>query len=509
MQAALSTAGVGKRYGATQALDAVSLAVASGTVHGLVGGNGSGKSTLVKVLAGVIPGATGEVRVGEAVNDAGRVTPGWAAAAGLRFVHQDMGVFPDLTVAENLALGHGFATARGGRIRWREVRGRAERLIAEHEINADADERVAELSPGDRALVAIARALQDEDAQRRFVLVLDEPTACLPARETQRLLDVLRGLARAGHAVILVSHRLSEIVSVADAVSVLRDGRHVRTCERGFTEHDLVELISGEALHALPDVRRGTTDRLARAARLEVTALSVGPVRDVSFTLRGGEILGIAGLLGSGRSTMMKALFGAVTRRSGTVRVDGEPVSLRDVGDALAAGFAYVPENRVLDGAFTDMTVLENLSAGQLGRYWRRLALRRGEETRDARAAIDAYGIRVRDERQPLGTLSGGNQQKVVLARALRAHPRVLLLDEPTQGVDVRARAEIHRLVRQAVDEGLAVLIISSDFEELAAVADRTLVLRGGTVVAELTAAEATPAHLNQLAFTNPVRSAA
>lgn len=496
---ALRVDNLSKTFPGTRALDDVSFAIRSGEIHALVGGNGSGKSTLIKILAGVYradPG--GVITVGGTAVPADHSTPAKARALGLHFVHQDPGVFPALSVAENMVIGHGFSTT-AGKIRWRALRRQTQALLDRYEINVRPEALVRSLRPAERAMVAIARALQDQEGQRTGVLVLDEPTASLPRAEVVRLMGALDRFAAAGQTILFVSHRLDEVIDMASQATVLRDGKLAGTLAGDeITEERLIELIAGRTLDRMyPVMPPVQTDEVV----LEAKALAGGPLRGVDLQLRRGEVLGVAGLLGSGRSELLKMIFGAYPIRSGTLELDGHRVKLRDIGDAIAAGIAYVPEDRGAEAAFLDQTLSDNVVASSVGRYWRALRVRNRAIEADARTIIERYVIRASSERQKMGTLSGGNQQKVVLARWLSRSPRVLLLDEPTQGVDVNARAEIYQLISSAVAGGCSVLLVTSDFEEMSQVADRVVVLTGGRIGAELRGSEIEAVRLTELAF--------
>ena len=489
-----------KTFPGTRALRDVTFGAAPGQIHALLGGNGSGKSTLIKILAGVQhadPGGSIAVRYHRIAAD--RTSPEEARDVGLRFVHQNPAVFPALTVSENLAIGNGFETGPMGTIKWRAMRRRTQALLDRFEIPAQPSTLVRSLRPAEQAMVAIARALQDQEGEQSGVLVLDEPTASLPAAEVDHLLSALRRYAEAGQTILFVSHRLDEVVGFADQATVLRDGQVAGTLSGDeLTENRLIELIAGRALDRLfPDMPEVVSDEHV----IEVSHLAGGPLRDVSFGLRKGEVLGIAGLLGSGRSELLKMLFGAYGTKGGTISLDGKPVRFRDIGDAMDAGIAYVPEDRGTEASFPGMTVSDNLSAAIIPNYWKGLRLRDRRARADSRSAIDQFFIKASSEQQRMATLSGGNQQKVIIARWLRREPRVLLLDEPTQGVDVNARAEIYALVRNAVAGGCSVLVVTSDFEELSHVCDRVIVLAGGTVTAELRPPDIEPARLTELAY--------
>lgn len=469
--------GVTKRYAGTTALDDVSFEVGPGTFHALLGGNGSGKSTAIKVLAGVENAESGEVRLGDHRIDASHLSPRWSDEVGIRFVHQDLGLLEPLTVAENIAMTTGYGD-RAGLVRWREVRRAAQVALDRIGLDVSPAALVAELRPAQRTLVAIARCLTG-GAGAASLLVLDEPTASLPDEEATHLLERLQALTRSGTTVLYVTHRLDEVLRAADAVTVLRDGRHVETRPRDGLDHDtLVELIVGRAIESLyPDAHDTAEEPV-----LEVSGLRAGPARDVSFTVRRGEVVGIGGAVGSGRSSVLRALFGDLPAEAGSIVVGGEAFRPASPGDAIEAGLAYVPEDRGRDAGFATASVSLNLAAVSSRRsQW--LSLRR--ERQEARRDVEEFGVRVASVLAPFRSMSGGNQQKTVLARWLRLDGRVLLLDEPTQGVDVGARADIYRVIRAAADEGLAVVVVSSDFEELAGLADRVVVMAAGRVVGE------------------------
>lgn len=482
---ALRVTALSKTFPGTRALRTVSLEVGRGEIHALVGGNGSGKSTLVKILAGVHSAdAGGTIEVGALRRRSDHWSPPVARAAGVRVVHQDVAVFDELTVAENLALGRGFETGPAGRIRWRSLHRRAGAVLEHFHIGAAPDTPVHALRPSDRTMLAIARALQDQEGDHDAVLVLDEPTAALPETDATRLLSALGRYAAAGQTILLVSHRLDEVLSVADRVSVMRDGALVATLHADdLSEDRLVELIAGPVRrHTRPAAVAPRSDR----AILEVRDLSGGPVAAASFDLRAGEVLGLAGLAGAGGPELLRMLFGAHAVDAGNVTLDGRPARFRTPREAVQAGIAYVSAHRSAEGAFPALSVRQNLSAAGYRRYWRGLRFRHAEERVDAVGSIEAFSIRTPSDERPMATLSGGNQQKVVLARWLQRRPRLLLLDEPTQAVDVAARVQIHAHIRATAEAGTAILVVSSDFEELALLSHRALVLDRGRIVAEL-----------------------
>ena len=494
---ALAVTGATKSFGANRAVDDVSFELASGQVHALLGGNGSGKSTLIKLLAGVVRADAGEVQVAGSSMPLADLTPARAAALGLRFVHQQRSTFPELTVAENLAIGGpGFPVDWAGRVRWRQARRSAERVLERFGIEAHPDQLLGELGPARQAMVAIARALQSQD-DGDGILVLDEPTVSLPDTEVRILLDAVRRHAERGQTVVLVTHRLEEVFAVADNAILLRNGRLVdEVSPRSITRADLIELIIGRAVEEVAP----TGGAVGTPVVLEVDSLRAGPVGPVDLTLHAGEVVGLAGLVGSGRSSLLKALFGALPAESGEVRLEGTPLTLGSPRQAMRAGFAFVPESRAEDAAFLDLTLTENLSVSVLSQYFRGGRMRGRRERRDADALLDTYAIKAEAVEDLLESLSGGNQQKAIVARWLRREPRVVLLDEPTQGVDVGARAEIYALIRRAVEAGSVALVASSDSEELAAICDRVLVLRRGQIVGEVRREEMTSNRIERLA---------
>jgi len=478
-----------KAFPGTQALEGVDLDVRRGEIHALVGGNGSGKSTLVKILAGVHKPDAGTIEV----------------AADLHFVHQDPAVFLDLSVADNLAIGRGFETDATKRIRRRAVRRRTERILERFAIEARPETRLSALRPAARTMVAIARALQDQEGRRRGVLVLDEPTTSLTDSDVTLLLDALRRYAAAGQSMLFVSHQLDEVLGFAERVTVLRDGRKVTTTATADVDHaGLVELIAGRPLERMYPEAAGRPEDVAV---LEVRGLTAAVPRDVALSVAAGEIVGLAGLVGSGADQIVECIFGARTPTSGTVLVNGKALPPGRPKAALARDVYYLPGQRER-ALFPDLSVGENLSAAEVRRYWGYLGMRKARERRDARATIDRFGIGAASESQPVQLLSGGNQQKVVVARWLRRRPRVLLLEEPTRGVDVNARAAIYRLIRAAADDGAAVLLVTLDFDELAGLCDRVLVVDEGRIVAERHGPDIDPQVLTELAYGQTRRGA-
>jgi ribose transport system ATP-binding protein len=498
----LSIRHLSKSFPGTLALDRVTVDLGRQEILGLVGQNGSGKSTLIKILAGFHePDPGSEVELDGTPMAFG--DPAAARTAGLRFVHQDLALVLDLSVTENLALGRGYASGFAGRIRWGNEHRDAVRRLGELGYDIDVRLPVGKLAAAERTGVAIARALEHwEDAR---VLVVDEPTASLPAAEVHILLQAIERVRRGGLSVIYVSHRLDEVLGISDRLVVLRDGRVVTTLDsNGATEADVIAAMVGEETLAAPT-------RLQRGARgatvLEAKAISGLIIVNTTFDVHAGEVLGVAGLRGSGREELLSLLYGSVSRL-GEVRVDGRPIASGSPTASMAAGMALVPSDRRGQGSIAELTVRENCTLTDLARHSNRIgAIDRRRERAEVGKWIAELEITPQRTEANFATLSGGNQQKVVFAKWLRRSPRVLLLDEPSQGVDVHAKATIHRLARSAASDGSAVVVASSDDNELCDICDRVLILRDGAVAAQLVGEEVTPHRLAMLQLGEATRN--
>jgi ABC-type sugar transport system ATPase subunit len=468
----LEARGLVKSYPGLRALDGVDFVLQPGEVHGLVGPNGAGKSTLIKILTGVVRPDAGSITLEGQVKRF--ASPLEAAQAGIAVVHQELSLVPGLSVAENLLLGQPYPL-RNGLVDWASVRSKAREALAPLSLEISLEASVKSLSPAVQTLVAIARAL----AQDAKVLILDEPTASLTASETERLFEHLEKLRSSSVAIVYVSHRLNEIVRLSDRITVIRDGRVVALRERGaFDGPELVQLLMGGSLaNAFPE----KSVRPPQPAILEARSLAGRRVRNVSFKLEPGEVLGLAGLTGSGRSRLLRLLAGAERPTAGALLLAGREVRFASPGQAIQAGVALVPEERRTQALVADASVRENISLAHLndlaaGGIWLRLE----HESERIGQLISQLGIRTRHANQAVRQLSGGNQQKVVLARYLLKPPKILLLDEPTRGVDVATKREIYAIIRRLTLAGTAVLLVSSELDELLGLSDRVIVLRDG-----------------------------
>ena len=474
--------GISKRFAATQALDDVSLDLRSGEIHALVGENGAGKSTLVKILAGIHQPDSGTIWLdGEETVIHG---PAQSRALGIAVVHQEPRLFPDLTVAENVFIGHA-PSGRLGTIDWGGTRRAAKALFRQLDVQFDVDAPVRGLSMADQQLIEIAKSLS-VDAR---VLILDEPTASLSAHEVERLFTIVRRLRDRGVAVLFVSHRLDEVFELCDRATVFRDGKHVvTTATSELTTADLVRHMVGRVVSLFPKVEIPAGDVL-----LEVSGLTrAGVFRDIAFSVRAGEIVGFAGLVGAGRTEVARVLFGIDQRDAGEIRLGGAPVAFASPSAAMHAGIAYLPEDRHQEGLVLDFTIAQNVTLPILPRLFPRLLTRSSVERRVARDYTQQFNVRMTGVDQLAGALSGGNQQKVVLAKWLASKPKILILDEPTRGIDIGAKVEVHRIISELAASGLGIILISSDLPEVLAMSDRILVLHEGRITAEIPRERAT-----------------
>jgi inositol transport system ATP-binding protein len=463
-----------KSFPGVVALDSVSLEVEAGKVHAVMGENGAGKSTLMNLLAGLLRPDAGEILLD------GRPLrlrdPHDALRRGIAMIHQELLPFPDLTVAANIGMGR--EPVRRGIPGWIDhaaLRREAAGLLARLGVAIAPDRRMGGLSVAEMQTVEIAKAL----AHEARVIIMDEPTSAISGREVEALFGVVRDLTARGVAVIYISHKMDEIFRIADTITVLRDGRHVATAPaRELDERRLIALMVGREIAATAGAPRQPGGPL-----LELRGLSRrGAFRGIGLTLRRGEVLGLAGLMGAGRSALVNAIAGLEPATAGEALVRGRPVRLASPAAALAAGIALVGEDRKRHGFVPRMSVQHNLTLAALRRRW----IDHRAEAATADAQMRALGIKAAHRGQAVGELSGGNQQKVVIAKALLSEPEILLLDEPTRGIDIGAKAEVHAIVDRLARDGMAILLVSSELPELLALSDRLLVMREGTLAAEL-----------------------
>ncbi|HEU4721667.1 MAG TPA: sugar ABC transporter ATP-binding protein [Gemmatimonadaceae bacterium] len=484
-QVVLRATDVTKAYAGVQALKRASLELHAGEVHALVGENGAGKSTLIKILTGAVQPDSGEITLdGEPLP---RLTPATAKALGIAAIYQQPALFGELTVAENIALGLE-RTGRWGRVDWRARHRRAQELLARVGARIDPETDAGELSMPQQQLVEIARAL-GADAR---VLILDEPTASLSKEDTDNLFRVVRELRAHGVGMIYISHRLEELPVIADRVTVLRDGNTIATRDMADVNREqLIQMMVGRELSAVfpkRTVAQGETVLELRGVGCRASAVS-----DITLSVRAGEIVGLSGLVGAGRSELARTIFGLTPADRGEILVRGKRVRIGSPADAIANGIAYVPEDRRRHGVVLEMPVSENVTLAALGNLSRFGALDFRRERELAADYTRRLGVKTASIRSLVSTLSGGNQQKVALSRWLLTKPTLLVLDEPTQGIDVGAKSEIHELMMELAEEGVAILMISSELPEILGMSDRIAVMPGGTIVRVRDRADATP----------------
>ncbi len=472
----LSLTDVRKSYPGVVALDGFSMDVVPGEVIGLVGENGAGKSTLMKILGGVVRPDRGTIRVDGIDHE--MLTVEGSMNAGIAFVHQELNLFENLDVAANVFLGR--EPLRAGPLKLvdrAKLRGMVTSLLKRVGANFSPDMPVSKLSLAQQQMVEIAKAL----SIRARLVILDEPTSSLPLPETEKLLGVINGLRSEGISVIFISHRLHEIERVADRVIVLRDGIMAGILPKSAINHDeMVRLMIGRALKA----RTIVSDRVAGPVALSARGVrtSAYPNHQVDLDICHGEILGLAGLVGSGRTELARVLFGIDTRLGGELKLEGKKLALASAADAVASGVFLVPEDRKLEGILLDLSIAQNISLPNMPAHSTNLLVSTSSENRTAEKQRTNLGIRAPSVTTRTGSLSGGNQQKVVLAKWLAMNPKVIILDEPTRGIDIGAKAEIYNLMRVLADVGVAVLMISSDMEEVIGVSDRVAVMHEGRI---------------------------
>jgi inositol transport system ATP-binding protein len=467
-----------KSFAGVKALVDVSLTLSRGRVHALMGENGAGKSTLLKVLAGLHAVDSGEILL------SGRTitlrSPHEAIRHGIAMIHQELMPIPDMTVAENILLGHEPTGRLPGWIDRRAMAAEARRLLNLLHVDLPVTWKMRRLSVAQMQTVEIAKALGHEAT----TLLMDEPTAAISDREVEALFNVIAKLKTRGVAIVYTTHKMDEAMRIADSITVLRDGTHVRTCSAAeIDRQSLIALMVGRPLSSLVPSRAASPGDVA----LSVRGLSRrGAFRNVSFDVRRGEILGITGLMGAGRTELVSAIFGLAPTDEREIHVAGRPVRIRRTADAIRHGIGMVTEDRKGFGLVPTMSIKHNMTLASLGNCCVGPLIRRGKETATVSAAMRRFAVKATGVRQPVAQLSGGNQQKVVVARSLLADPSIVILDEPTRGIDVGAKAEVYALITQLAEHGKAIILVSSELPEVLGLSDRLLVMREGSVVAEL-----------------------
>ncbi len=479
----LSLEGISKRFGGVRALNGVGLSLAAGEVTALLGENGAGKSTLVKILTGIYRPDAGRFSVHGVEQSFHGPRDAWAA--GITAIHQETVMFDELTVAENVYMGH-MPVGRSGLVDWGRIRAQTAELISRLDADFAPETPLKRLGVAQKHLVEIARALS-HDAR---IVIMDEPTAALSAREIDDLFRIVQQLKAEGRAVLFISHKFDEIFRIADRWTCLRDGEHVGDGRiADATEPELVKLMVGRSIDQVFPKRTVPIGDTV----LEVENLS-NPTEfaDISFSLKSGEILGFYGLVGAGRSELMQAIFGISRATSGTVRIDGAPVNIAKPADAIAAGIGYVPEDRQHQGAVIALGIRENTTLASLASFADNGFLSKPRERERTRELGTRLSVKAAHWDQALSELSGGNQQKVVIAKWLATNPRILILDEPTKGIDVGSKAAVHAFMSDLAADGLAVILVSSELPEVMGMADTIIVMHEGRICARLPRADAT-----------------
>jgi len=484
MSTLIEMTGISKSFGKVNVLKNVSFSLKKGEIHALMGENGAGKSTLMKILTGIYPKDAGTIRVrGQEVE---MNHPKEAEQMGIAVIHQELNIIPQLTVMENMFLGRDLCYGRTGILRTREMKKKTREYLAQLGVHLDPDTEAGTLSIGQQQMIEIARAL----SLNAEVLIMDEPTAALTDREIEALFKVMKGLRARGVGIVYVSHRMEEIFSICDRISVLRDGMFVGT--EIIKETDLETIVRMMVGRQLGDRFPERSVQIGEE-RLRVENISDGKViSDISFSARRGEVLGIAGLMGSGRTEIARTLFGIEGKTSGKVFLDGEEIRIRKPDDAIAHGIAFVTEDRKSQGLVLELSVRENIALTNLEALSKNGIISPAKEAQLVRDMIERLNIKTSSSEQTVKSLSGGNQQKVVFGKWLGIKPKVLILDEPTRGVDIGAKKEIYNIMNQLTAEGVTILMISSELPEILGMSDRILVMHEGKLAAVMDKTQAT-----------------
>lgn len=486
-QPILALSQIDKAFPGVKALDQACLNVYRGRVMALMGENGAGKSTLMKVLTGIYSKDAGTIEYqGQPASFKG---PRDSQQAGISIIHQELNLIPQLTIAENIFLGRE-KTSAFGRILWQEMYAEADQLLARLNVKHSAKTLLGELSLGEQQMVEIAKALSFESK----VIIMDEPTDALTDTETASLFKVINELRDQGCGIVYISHRLKEIFEICDDITVLRDGKFIGQCQVSETDEDgLIEMMVGRKLEEqYPRIDVEPENKVC----LEVIGLTGSGIHDVSFTLRRGEILGISGLMGAGRSELMKVIYGALPSERGVINLNGRTINPVSPQDGLANGIAYISEDRKGDGLVLGLSVKENMSLCALDKLTKGIQIQHGAEATAVEDFIQLFNIKTPSRNQIIGHLSGGNQQKVAIAKGLMTRPKVLILDEPTRGVDVGAKKEIYQLINKFKAQGMSIILVSSEMPEVLGMSDRILVMHEGRISGEFDAKQANQENL-------------
>jgi simple sugar transport system ATP-binding protein len=481
-----------KTYGGIKALDDVSITLQAGNVHCLAGENGCGKSTLIKIISGVEQPDSGQIFIQGELQS--RLTPLGAILAGIQVIYQDFSLFPNLTVAENITITSQVAK-RASLFSPKKSKSSAATIVKELGLRLNLDAKVETLSVADKQLTAICRALVN-DAR---VIVMDEPTTALTHTEVSYLFEIVNRLRERGVALVFVSHKLEEALEVSQDLTILRNGKHIISgLAKNFDRKSLTQYITGREVS---EERAVTTPIMTVRPLVKVSNLTLaGAFHDVSFTLHSGEILGITGLLGSGRTEIAEALFGVKPADSGTIEVEGQQLKIRSIQDSLKVGIGYLPEDRLTQGLFLDKSVGDNLIAGSLDSHRSKIGFLNAESVAATiKEMFERLRIKARSSAAPVRSLSGGNAQRVVLGKLLANHPKVLILNGPTVGVDIGSKEQILNILRDEANQGMGVIVISDDSPELVAVCNRVLIVRQGQIVEELAGSNVTVSNIQEL----------
>ncbi|QTL97055.1 ATP-binding cassette domain-containing protein [Iocasia frigidifontis] len=477
MKNILSVTNIKKSFGGVHALKGVDLQIKKGEIHCLAGENGSGKSTIIKIISGFYKADDGEIEIDEEYYPT--ITPAEAINAGVQVIYQDFSIFPNLSVVENLAFNQVLANKKKI-VNRREFRKIAKEAIKKINFKVDLNARVETLPVADKQLIAISRALLDNAK----LIIMDEPTTALTKKEINRLFEIILDLKKNGVTILFISHKLDEVFEISDSVTILRNGENVISCPvTELTEEKFTYFMTGRHFN---NINKNEEKNIGEIV-LEAKNLSAPGFNDVSFQLHSGEILGITGQLGSGRIELSSVLFGLLKSTTGKIILNNREVNISSVSDAINLGIAMVPEDRLTEGLFLPQSIMKNITVTRLDDLAGRFAsLNHNEISRESSSWVEEIGVVTNDHELPVQTLSGGNQQKVVLARWLSNSPKVLILNGPTVGVDIGAKYDIHKLLRSLASEGMAIMVVSDDIKEVVNTCDRAIIMQKGRVTAEL-----------------------